>query len=213
MDSIDRYREYREGGKVLNDRIMELCLDEATIEESAKLLGLGLTGEIASVPGNEGVHVDVGKDFALHEYRRGKQTAVESFQEQELWESELEKEILDAFLQSDTSLFWVTSVNESENLLVMEDLLNDEPRIKLTDIGLSTSIDPGLLLFCRLIRLEEVNMTSGVSLPFPDGSEDLLVSVYEDMRDEIRPYPASVVRYISFYGMYEQFGIEIQVLR
>lgn len=213
MGSIDRYREYRDGGKDLNNRIIELCLDEATIKESAELLGLGLTDEIESVPGNKEVHVDVGKDFAMHEYRQGKQTAVASFQEQELWESELEKELLDAFIQSGTSLFRVTSVNEAEGILIMEDLLNDVHKIKLTDIGLSKSVDPGLLLFCRLIRLEEVNMTSGVTLPFPDGSEEILVSVYEDMRDEIRPYPDSVVRYISFYGMYEQFGIEIQVLR
>jgi hypothetical protein len=212
MDHLTQYRTYRREGKDLNVRLINTCLTEEAAQKSARFLKGGRSGDDVNVFDEETLR-DLRKDFALNEVQLDGTTAVESFCEQELWESDMEKEIAEALMQSETSLFRVMSVHEESGRLDMDDVLNDETGIGLTDIGLSKTVEPGGLLFCRLVRLEGVNITSGVVFPFPAEREDDLITVYEELRKELDANPESMVRFVSFYKMYKRFGKGIQILQ
>jgi len=212
VDHLTQYRTYRREGKDLNVRLINTCLTEEAAQKSARFLRGGRSEDDVNVFDEETLG-DLRKDFALNDIQLDGTTAVESFCEQELWESDLEKEIAEALMQSETSLFRVMSVHEEGGRLDMDDVLNDETRIRLTDIGLSKTVEPGVLLFCRLIRFEDVNMTSGVVFPFPGEREDDLISVYEELHKELDAHPGSMVRFVSFYKMYKQFGRGMQIFQ
>lgn len=212
MDHLTQYRTYRREGKDLNVRLINTCLTEEAAQKSSRFLRGGRSDDDLNVFDEETLG-DLRKDFALNDIQLNGTTAVESFCEQELWESDLEKEIAEALMQSETSLFRVMSVHEEVGRLDMDDVLNDETRIGLTDIGLSKTVEPGELLFCRLIRFEDVNMTSGVAFPFPSEREDDLISVYEELRKELDVHSESMVRFVSFYKMYKRFGREMQIFK
>jgi hypothetical protein len=213
MSRVEQYKEYREVGKRLNGRMMESCLDDGALSESAELLGI-VGGEktagddVLVFEGEE--DMDVLYEFALHEYRQNEKTAVELFRERELWESEMEKEFLDTVIRSSTSLFRVTSVDRSESLLVLEDLLNDEAGIEMIDLGFSGTADSGALMFCRRVPFEEFSMTSGVAFPFPGDLENHLLTVYERVSDRVVSRPEAVTRFVSFYKLHGKYGIQVR---
>jgi len=212
MNHLTQYRTYRREGKDLNVRLINTCLTEEAAQKSSRLLRGGRSDDDLNVFDEETLG-DLRKDFALNDIPVDGTTAVESFCEQELWESDLEKEIAEALMQSETSLFRVMSIHKQVGRLDMDDVLNDETRIGLTDIGLSKTAEPGELLFCRLIRFENVNMTSGVAFPFPGEREDDLISVYEELRKELDVHSESMIRFVSFYKMYKRFGREMQIFQ
>lgn len=212
MDHLTQYRTYRREGKDLNIRLINTCLTEEAAQKSSRFLRGGRGDDDVNVFDEETLG-DLRKDFALNDIQVDGTTAVESFYEQELWESDLEKKIAKALMQSETSLFRVMSVHEEVGRLDIEDVLNDEARIGLTDIGLSQTVEPGVLLFCRLIRFEDVNMTSGVAFPFSGEREDDLIPVYEELRKELDAHPESMVRFVSFYKMYKRFGRGMQIFQ
>jgi hypothetical protein len=106
-------------------------------------------------------------EFALYEYRRGGTTAAERYLKAERWESETEREILEATIDADPALFGVESISESGPRLTVTDLLNDREEQTLFDINLSRTAEPGTVLFFRPVRYDEFTTTSGVSFPFP----------------------------------------------
>jgi len=93
------------------------------------------------------------------------------------------------------------------------DLLNDDDdEISVTDVNLSETAEPGVLLFFRLVQYDEFNMTSGVSFPFPADEEDRLLREYERDTDHIDSQPESADRFVAFFDLYRAYGIHIQYL-
>lgn len=210
MDRLERYREYRAVGKALNSRMLESYLTEAILRKSAELLGL--RDEDGELVYDREADVHAHQEFALKEYRWADGTAVERFEKQESWETEMEKTVLDGMLRADTSLFRVTSVDEPERRLVVADLLSDEAGIELTDVGLSETVDSGMLLFFRLVPYAAFNMTSGVTLPFAGRREEHLLNVYDQVSERVTSRPASVTRFVSFYKLHKKYGLDIRQL-
>jgi hypothetical protein len=117
---IEKYTEYRKVSKELNHKIMDKCLDPDVFKKSARLLG-ATQGEVLVLDNED--EMSVLMDFALREYKVNKQTTVEIYGEKIGGENEIEKEILDAFVSSYTSLFRIISISKTENSLILEDIL------------------------------------------------------------------------------------------
>lgn len=94
----------------------------------------------------------------------------------------------------------------------MTDLLNDGDERTVTDVNLSDTAEPGVLLFFRLVPYDEFNMTSGVSFPFPADEEDRLLRKYKQRTGDIDSQPESVQRFAAFFDLYRNYGIHIQYL-
>jgi len=210
-DRLERYRRYRGVGQELNTKLLRECTDREAILESAQLLGIELDGDAILYDAES--HTNVHYEFLLNEYRQNGQTAVEQYYEQERWESDVEHTILEALLEAEASLFKVTAVDGSDKHLIVTDLLSDdENELRVTDVNLSETAEPGTLLFFRLVSYDEFNMTSGVSFPFPADEEDRLLREYDHRADDVDSKLESVQRFVAFFDLYRDYGIHIQYL-
>jgi hypothetical protein len=207
MTIIEKYKEYRKIGRELNQKIMNECLDRNTLIKSARLLGIA-RGETLVFESED--ETSVLMDFALHDYRVNKQNIIEIYREKIGWENEVDKEILDAFISSYTSLFKIISISEAENSLILSDLLNEKDNIKLIDIALSKTAIPGLLVFIRLIPFKDFNMSTGISFAFPADSENYILKRYKILSRKVKSGSDSIKRFISFYKLSKTQGIEVR---
>jgi hypothetical protein len=149
----------------------------------------------------------IHSDYAIHEFERDGTTALERFYQAERWETEIEREILEALWESYTSLFVIEDVRPDERVLALHDVLGEgESRIELTDIKLSQTADTDALIFFRCVPFPEMNITSGFVLPFEARYEDHLTSVNQRVMDETTSRPESARRFYVFYRMYEKYG-------
>ncbi len=209
MTIIEKYKEYRNIGRELNHKIMNACLDRNALIKSARLLGIA-RGETLVFESED--ETSVLMDFALHDYRANKQNTIEVYREKIGWENEIEKEILDAFISSYTSLFKIISISEAENSLIVNDILNKKDNIKIIDIALSKTAALGLLLFIRLIPFKDFNMSAGISFAFPADSEKYLLKRYKILSKKVKSGNDSLRRFISFYKLSKAEGIEVRYL-
>ncbi len=206
---IEKYKEYRKIGKELNNKIINTSLDRDVFMKAARLLGIA-RGETLIFESED--ETSVLMDFALHDYRTNKQNTIEIYREKIGGENEIEKEILDAFISSYTSLFKIISISEAENSLILNDLLNKKDNIKLIDIALSQTAVPGLLVFIRLVPFKDFNMAAGSSLAFPADSEKYILKRYKILSRKVKASNDAIKRFVSFYKLSKTDGIEVRYL-
>jgi hypothetical protein len=203
---VGEYKMYRRINIALNRKIMNACLTRDVVMASARLLSIA-RGENTLLFETED-ETGILMDFALNDYRVDNRNTVEIYNDTIGGKDEIEKELLDAFIASSTSLFKITAISEEENTLFLSDLLTERD-VSLLDIGLSTTSDPGFLLFVRLVHLKHFNMTSGVSFAFPGHLETYLLEKYTLLTRNVASDSESVKRFVSFYRLSKTKGIEV----
>lgn len=206
MSNLKRYQQYREQGRELHSKIFDAYLDRDVIDETSQLLNLDRDGDdlLYDTEEEQSVHMD----FILHEYRQNGTTFVERYRDEKGGDSELERELLDALVRAETSLFRVTEVDPSASRVVLKDVLNDEAGIELTDRNFSRTAEPDLLLFLRLVRLGDLTMTSGLSFAFRPSTKDHLIMVYERVLERT-DRPESMSRFITFHKLNRKYGLDV----
>lgn len=207
MDRVDQYREYRREGQELNSKLVD-TFSEGELMEAGRFLGMTVEEGDDEVLYHEGeLDMAIQSDFAIHELAIDGKTPLERYHEAEKWDTEIEKEIVDALRESYTSLFEVESAHPEKQLLVMKDVLGqgDSP-LELTDIKLSETASPNALIFFRPIQLDEMTITSGFVLPFEADYKDHLISVHRKVMTNTESRPESVRRFYVFYRMYQKHG-------
>ena len=208
MTDIDQYKTYREVGTQLNSDILDAYSDRELIVETAAELGIefGERNMAYEFESQMAVHFE----FALYEYRRDGTTAAVQYLQEERCESETEREILEATVDADPSLFEVESVSESGPRLTVTDLLNDREERTLLDINLSRTAEPGVVLFFRPVGYDEVTTTSGVSFPFPSEEKEQLLGEHDRQVEPDESRAVSRQRFVIFHDLYRDHGTHIQ---
>jgi len=204
---IEKYKEYRKISKELNHKIMDKCLDPDVFKKSARLLGAA-RGDILVLDNED--EMSILMDFALREYRVNKQTTVEIYQKKIGGENEIEKEILDAFISSYTSLFKIISISKAEKSLILEDMLNKKDDIKIIDRSLSKSAELGVLVFIRIVPVKDFNMSAGIMFAFYGELEKALLKKYKTLSKKVKSDSESVKRFAAFYKLSKTDGIEVR---
>ena len=206
-DRIEQYEEYRSKGQELNEKLLDTLTDDELMEAAQFL---GMTEEQG---GEEFLHHEdeldmaVHSDFAIHEVERDGTTALERYYQAERWDTQIEREILEALRESYTSLFEIVNVFPDENVIRLHDVLEQEySLIELTDLKLSQTADTEALIFFRPVSLEEPTMTSGFMFPFEAEYKDHLVSVHQQVLDKTDSRPEAARRFYAFYKMYQKYG-------
>lgn len=207
MSKHDQYERYREVGQQLHNKILTEFSDRGLILNSAEALGIEHDGRniLYDFQSDMTVHYE----FMLYEYRLDGKTAAERYYENKSWETDVERTILEATLEAETSLFEITETSEADNRLVVTDLLADGIEHSVLDINLSTTAEEGVLLFFRPIQYEGFTMSSGVSFPFPDEKREWVLDEYELQVNQSEQQLSSMQRYVSFYEMYREHGIRM----
>jgi hypothetical protein len=208
MSHCDQYKKYREVGQQLNSEILDMYSDRELIQKSAEVLGIEHDGMniLYDFESDMTVHFE----FMLYVYRRDGQTAAERYYEEERWDTDTKRTILEATLEADTSLFEIDTVSETDDRLMVTDILNEGEELSVLDVNLSQTADSGVLLFFRPVRYEEFTTTSGVSFPFPGGEKEYLLNEYERRVNQIDPQSESLKRFVAFYDLYRDHGIHMR---
>jgi hypothetical protein len=208
MDNrIERYREYRSEGQELNEKLLDTLTDDELME-AARFLGMTEEEDGEEVLYHEDeLDMPIHSDFAIHELERDGTTALEQFYQSERWETEIEREILEALQGSYTSLFRVEDVRPNDRALVLHDVLGQgNSPIELTDLKLGQTANTDAVIFFRAVPLPEMNISSGFILPFESEYKDHLTSVNQKVMSETESRPESVRRFYAFYRMYQKYG-------
>lgn len=206
-DRIERYNEYRSQGQELNSKLLDSLSDDELIE-TGRFLGMIEEDGDEEVLYHDGeIEMAIQSDFSIHEIKRDGTTALDRFYQAERWETETEREILDALRESYTSLFEIEDVIPDDRVLVLHDVLGQgESPIELTDLNLSQTANTDALIFFRCVPLPEMTITSGFVLPFEAPYKDHLISINRKVINRTEGRPESVSRFYTFYRMYEKYG-------
>lgn len=206
---IEKYKEYRKISKELNNEIIKTCLDRDVFLKSSSLLG-AVKGDILVLDNED--EMNILMDFALHEYKINKQSTIEIYREKIGGENEIKKEILDAFVSSYTSLFKIISISKTEKSLILNDILNTKDNINIIDRALSKSVEPGVLLFIRIVSFKDFNMSAGILFAFYGELEKNLLKKYKQLSKKVKSDSDSVKRFVSFYKLSKTDGIQVKYL-
>lgn len=207
MEIAEKYKMYRQAGIALNGKITEEALNSDMIYDAIKLLEI--TRERDTIFFDSEFEADVLHDFMLLEAVKGRKRAVEIYKEQYSFDGELEEEILEALINSYTSLFRIDSVNKTEHILHLSDILSGESGIRLVDMGFSMNAKEGMLIFTRLISFDDFCMTSGVSFLFKPGLEGYLKKRHRKIMKEMKDENDSLKRFVAFLKLSRNCGLEV----
>jgi hypothetical protein len=206
--SLAVYNDYRRISRDLMTKVMDASLSRDALSRSAKSLGISSGGVFVF---DSEVEMAVLLDFAIHDYRTAGKNAIELHIEGKRAANEVEKELLAGNASAYTSLFRVVSTSEIGGSLLLRDLLNDRDDVQLTDINLSRTAVPGILLFFRLVPLRDFNMSSGFIFPFPGHMESRLLAGYRRPPRKREPRDEAQRRFVYFLKAYWAHGIETRL--
>jgi hypothetical protein len=179
--TIKEYQRYRKAGRSLNHKIIDAYLNETILEKAATMLRLGRKRQLILDSEDD---LSVLMDFALYEVRNG-------------------RELLAAMIKARTGLFKVNQVVSEKRQVVLEDLINPDLVVFLTDINFSQTLREKLIVFFRPVCVAKFTMTSGVAFVFPATLEPELVRRWKgfEMRGDAE-------RYAWFFRKSKQSGLE-----
>ena len=151
-------------------------------------------------------------DFWFHEYRVNGKSLVESVNSVAAGLEPLEAEVLEAHCRARTSFFVKEDVLPKDHQVRLRDLLApDHPEVLLTDMGMSESMRRSgsrLALFCRLLVVRGLAMTSGFSFGFEPEHVPGILQAYRQRMKKVAPTDVSEARFVFFFQKHRQQGVE-----
>jgi hypothetical protein len=205
------YQEIRAAGKAMHSKALgatkHLDFHPARI---AKRMTLPTSGRTLIFDGE--VAQNAFFDFWFHEYRVNGKSLVESVDPVAAGLEPLEVEVLAAHRHARSSFFQTEAVSPGEHQVRLRDLLEpDRPEVLLTDIGLSDSMDrmrARLALFCRLVVVRGITMTSGFSFGFEPERVPGILQAHRQKMKKVLPADLSEARFVFFFQKHRQLGVE-----
>jgi hypothetical protein len=173
---IARYRHIRQSGRLINQGLTRTLSTSAILEGGKKL---GILREGVLVFDTEHV-TSVLMDFCIHDVREHGMNAIERklAQAPPAEESE-EMRFLQQMRNARFSLYFVEATDPGIGLHLY-DLLNHD-KVFIVDVNLSDSAQVGLVLASRIVMIDDINMTTGASLP-------IAVIPWADQREFVDSY-------------------------
>ncbi len=202
-EAADRYRDYRAADQELMRRVGETVKPSA-MNRAAQMLGIGQSKVMRNDP-ETGISILI--DFALHDVRSDGKSSVQRYREYPGPENSLEDELLTAHVLASSSLYKVVETGLSDDAVVLRDLLRTADDIRLTDVNLSQSARPGLLVFARCLILRELSMNSGMALGFQPQVEAELLAAYQQRLQQVDLMQDERRRFVHFFTEYEARGM------
>ena len=116
--------------------------------------------------------------------------------------------LLDAMANSRTSLFEITETMPREHQLVYQDRLNPTMgKVSLTDVALSNTAQPGLVIFTRTLHIAGFNMSSGIGFLFKGDLKNYLIKRHKAVMKKVPADSADLRRYVAFFKLYRSEGL------
>lgn len=204
--SLAEYKQLRNVGKKLSEKIPEDYDLEESLPKMIKILGIGQGKNIILENEEE---INFLMDFYLHEFISNGQTMLEKYRSDHPDLQEIEIAYLDAAKASYTSLFKVVEVNPKTSTITVIDLLStsNEP-LSIININLSKTAKKDYVIFSRLLPYKQFNAFSGMFAAFDEGNDRSLLKRYKVMKKRIKSEHESVQRFVACFKLNRILGIE-----
>jgi len=208
---LQRYKELRESGRELVSKITKV-IPNRILDQVAKEMNILVKGVLV-FDSEEGMFSLFDRiTFDIIWNGKG---AIEHFEAESKHElSEDERKRLNAMKEARFSLFEVVGLNPGVSAY-LSDLLSGifaSMRIELTDINMSRTFSVGTLLATRIIRVENICMTSGVSYPFLPIHKNALISGIKKLQttkySKEKDFDVSRDYSLYFYKQHRKSGLD-----
>lgn len=206
MKKVQRYKRLRRISMEVNSKFLKKLSKKDYFVETAKVLGILGPDNVLIFEDEE--ETSVLMDCALHEYRINGLNAFEKYRDKVTLRSREEREALEAYISSYSSLFRVEGISKKESSLTLYDILNEE-EVEIIDVMFSQTAIQGLVLFFRLIPFKDFYMTNGVVFPFPPKSEMYLLELMKSISKEIPSKERSFREYAAFFKIFRKAGLNV----
>lgn len=216
MDNMQKYKLYREAGKILiSTKIIPYVnekFEESVVLDSARILGLvDADGNIAPRQESEMMYL---LDYTLHEYKIDGKSMIQFYRENNKAENEIEEILLEALEDSYMSLFRVVNTSASKNLVFLKDAFNKFSNVRLTDISFSQTKDRDVLIFTRVLPLPELNMSSGMAGIFQSLLEENLVRDFHRVSKKLKSREGfneeTAKMLFTFFNLNREIGLSVK---
>lgn len=209
---VEDYRAIRQTGKDLTSKIFKFAIDsnKKDLTYAAKLLGFWSEHKLVFDSDQE---FDVLTEFLIFEKFNQNIPVVRRFDTSNPELTDREKENMNGILNYYASLFEIQSIDSSNNTLVLIDLLDPiRKKFTLMDIGLSQSSVVGVIFYTRLLPIQDIYMTSGVSFAFENINKDKLLGIISLTTFKNRKKLNTTEMFILMHKKHQHFGLKIKTL-
>jgi len=205
------YKEIRACGRALMNKVLDgLHRPEFDTIQAARRMTLPTSGKTLIFAGQ--TDMNAFADFCLLEHRAAGQRLLDHCDPAQMGLSALETEILQAMLESRTSLFEAVAVELSANQVELRDLLEPQrPNVMLTDIGLSETLyelAARVVMFMRVAAVRNFNVSGGFFFLFNVEDAPRLLQSYRHRMKKVAPADWSEQKFVCFYRLHRRFGAE-----
>jgi hypothetical protein len=197
--SLQRYRQYRAAQVELNDKIVNSQMSQPTFDAAARALGVSGAGRQLLLDSED--QISVIMDYAIYEVGKPGTRVIDLYRERSGSAAPIERELLEAMTASAVGVYRVESFDEPAGRLLLKQLAPVERELLLTDISLSRSRKPGVVMFTRLFELPEFAMTGGAALLFKAALEANVVRLWAET--------APGARYGEIFKLHRRRGVPI----
>ena len=79
----------------------------------------------------------------------------------------------------------------------------------MTDIGMSQSFEPEMLLFTQVLTFEKFNTSSGATFAFDFDIAEMLLKMHAKKLQKFQKLPEDTKRFLCFFKLYQRYGYEV----
>jgi len=213
-DTILAYQSLRQTGKEFCGKLLK-AIPKDVLVSTAQELRLWKSGILV---GDEG-DTEILADRMIYDRRWDGRGCVEHFEAKNAGVGLTGSEgcFLAAMKTAHVSLFKICETHPGSHAVLSDRLAEirggeAQPPLELIDLGLSETGVPGMLLATRLLDVDGLYMTSGVSFPFAPEREAAIMSYLREKEFGYRKRRLDLPENYSlyFYRLHRRFGIDVQ---
>jgi hypothetical protein len=173
--------------------------------DAARKMGLLVKGR--KLLFDHDAEMDTLSDFYLNDFRPRGKRVVDCYQIGNQAASAEEGELLQALRGARASLFQIEGSDENLCEVYLQDAVDlQQPEVALTDINLSRTARTGDLLFCRLLNVQGIWMSSGNFFPFGAESREMLLQGYKRTVQSLAEPQRGEAAFRFFFEHHRQVG-------
>lgn len=181
MDNLQMFNEYKFKGEELISKLTTFAVERyrSHIAEIAKRFELPIENELYECGDEALVYMTV--DYFLHEHRINGKTILEMYEESGFVENEFEREFITSMKNSYVSLYRVVNVSNDKGYVFLMDLFNNVKNSRLTDEELGYRVDDKKLVFLRVYRFKDINITMNTMYIYDNKYEEFIIKSINDV--------------------------------
>jgi hypothetical protein len=202
--NLQEYKDLRKKLREIHNNILELVSqDDAT--KAAKLLGTLENKEIVlESPTEQDAHMDF---FVYGEIFNGS-SKLAIYKKKHNEENNEDHKLMKVMEKSDTSLYEVVEIDRENKTVLFKDVLHPSNEVfKVVDTGMSETLNENILVFTRLLHLENFSMTSGLIFIFRREHQEYLLRRSRKIAKKLENGNDSDKRFIAFFELNRRDGM------